>query len=117
MVESDWLDLVREDVGQYLTETFLAHAPVVEVSSSTGEGLEELIRVIDELVGKVPERDMGHIFRLPVDRVFTMKGFGTVITGTRSPEESEPAMKSPFIPNRSSQKSGAYRSTTARSMR
>ena len=82
MVESDWLELVREDVSEYLSDSFLANAPVVEVSSVTGEGLRELIDTLNNLVEKIPERDTGHLFRLPVDRVFTMKGFGTVITGT-----------------------------------
>ncbi|MCP4665268.1 MAG: selenocysteine-specific translation factor, partial [Deltaproteobacteria bacterium] len=82
MVEPDWLELAREDVTEYLSDSFLSHAPIVEVSSLTGEGLEELAQTLDELVAKIPERASGHIFRLPVDRVFTMKGFGTVITGT-----------------------------------
>jgi selenocysteine-specific elongation factor len=82
MVEPDWLELVREDVASFLTDTFLSNAPIVEVSSVTGEGLKELVKVIDTLVQKAPERDIGNFFRLPIDRVFTMKGFGTVITGT-----------------------------------
>lgn len=82
MVEADWMELVREDVREYLSGTFLADAPVVEVSSVTGRGLPELTRTLDALAAEVPEKDIGHIFRVPVDRVFTMKGFGTVITGT-----------------------------------
>jgi selenocysteine-specific elongation factor len=82
MVEQDWLELVREEVREYLSGTFLADSPIVEVSSVTGEGLKELLSVLDKLVGEIPEREVGHIFRLPIDRVFTMKGFGTVITGT-----------------------------------
>ena len=82
MVDSDWLDLVREDVTEYMSTTFLADAPIVEVSSVTGEGLKELIQILDKLVQNIPERELGHFFRLPIDRVFSMKGFGTVITGT-----------------------------------
>ncbi|UCF85645.1 MAG: selenocysteine-specific translation elongation factor [Desulfobacteraceae bacterium] len=82
MVDSDWLDLVRDDITEYLSDTFLANAPIIEVSSMTGEGLKELIQVLDKLVREIPERDVGHLFRLPIDRVFSMKGFGTVITGT-----------------------------------
>ena len=82
MVEPDWLELVKEDVTEYLSKTFLAGAPMVEVSSVTGEGIDELVKVLDNLVKDVPERDVGYFFRLPVDRVFIMKGFGTVITGT-----------------------------------
>jgi selenocysteine-specific elongation factor len=82
MVEPDWLELVKEDVTEYLSKTFLAGAPMVEVSSVTGEGIDEVVKVLDSLVKDVPERDVGYFFRLPVDRVFIMKGFGTVITGT-----------------------------------
>lgn len=82
MVESDWLELVREDVAEFLTGTFLEGAPIVEVSSVTGEGIEELKQTLSTLVSEVTERDSGNFFRLPIDRVFIMKGFGTVVTGT-----------------------------------
>jgi selenocysteine-specific elongation factor len=82
MVEPDWLELVREDVTDFLSDTFLAPAPLIEVSSLTGKGLKELIHAIDTLVQEIPERDAGNFFRLPIDRVFTMRGFGTVVTGT-----------------------------------
>ncbi|MFP3910769.1 MAG: selenocysteine-specific translation elongation factor [Desulfobacteraceae bacterium] len=82
MVDPEWLDLVREDVHDYLGGTFLEDAPVVEVSSVTKQGMDRLVQTLDTLAETVPERDMGHLFRLPVDRVFTMRGFGTVITGT-----------------------------------
>lgn len=82
MVDEEWLDLVKEDVREYLSNTFLADAPVVEVSSVTGRGLDEMVDILDTLVSGIPEKDTGHLYRLPIDRVFTMKGFGTVITGT-----------------------------------
>lgn len=82
MVDDDWIELVKEDVTEYLSETFLADAPIVEVSSVSGQGIKEMVQVLDELVLEIPERDLGHVFRLPIDRVFSMKGFGTVITGT-----------------------------------
>jgi selenocysteine-specific elongation factor len=82
MVDSDWLELVREDVSKYMAETFLANAPIVEVSAVTGQGLQDLIKVLDVMVKEVPERETGSFFRLPIDRVFIMKGFGTVVTGT-----------------------------------
>ena len=82
MVDPEWLELVREDVTEYLSETFLANMPMVEVSSVTGQGIEEMIQVLDKLAEQVPEKDIGHLFRLPIDRIFTMRGFGTVITGT-----------------------------------
>jgi len=82
MVEPDWLELVREDVTEYLADTFLAGSPVLEVSSTTGKGIDELLKTLEGLVQEIPEREAGNFFRLPVDRVFTIKGFGTVITGT-----------------------------------
>jgi selenocysteine-specific elongation factor len=82
MVDSEMLELAREDVTEYLADTFLANAPIIEVSSLTGQGIEDLVQALDKLVQDIPDRDMGQFFRLPIDRVFTMKGFGTVITGT-----------------------------------
>jgi len=69
-------------VREYLSETFLAGAPIVEVSAITGQGIENMVQVLDKVFQTLPERELGHIFRLPIDRVFTMRGFGTVITGT-----------------------------------
>lgn len=82
LVDKEWLGLVREDISALLVGTFLQGAPMVEVSSQTGEGLKELVATLDDLTQKVPERNPGIFFRLPIDRVFTMKGFGTVVTGT-----------------------------------
>ncbi len=82
MVEGEWLELVREDVRAFLKGTFLEDSPIVEVSSITGQGLQDFIVALNGIVKGLPEREVGHIFRLPVDRVFTIKGFGTVVTGT-----------------------------------
>ncbi len=82
LVDKEWLNLVKDDVTSFLTDTFLQAAPIVEVSSETGEGIKELVRTLDELIKEIPERDPGHFFRLPIDRAFTMRGFGTVVTGT-----------------------------------
>ncbi len=82
LVDKEWLNLVRDDVSSFLTGTFLQDAPMVEVSSETGEGIKELTITLDELAEKISERPPGKFFRLPIDRVFTMRGFGTVVTGT-----------------------------------
>ncbi len=82
LVEREFIELVREEVSDFLKGTFLEGAPIVEVSSVTGEGLEELVELIDRLVDEVQERPSDGLFRLPIDRVFTIKGFGTVVTGT-----------------------------------
>ncbi|MBN2438492.1 MAG: selenocysteine-specific translation elongation factor [Deltaproteobacteria bacterium] len=82
MVDEEWLELVREDVRMFLRGTFLEDAPVVPVSSLTGAGFPDLLSTIGKQADEVEEgADVG-LFRLPVDRVFTMKGFGTVVTGT-----------------------------------
>ncbi len=82
MVEPDWLDLVQDDVRAYLQRTPLANAPILPVSSRTGAGLPNLIAAIQSMTRAIPPRVSGALFRLPVDRIFTIKGFGTVVTGT-----------------------------------
>jgi len=82
MVEEEWLELVREEVQAYLGGTFLEGAPIVPVSAHTGAGLEELKGRIADLSSTFAPDRRSDLFRLPVDRVFTMKGHGTVVTGT-----------------------------------
>jgi selenocysteine-specific elongation factor len=82
MVDEEWLELVTEDVAEYLEGTFLEDAKLMPISSTTGQGLDELKAELDRLAGEMSERSAQGPFRLPVDRVFTMKGFGTVVTGT-----------------------------------
>jgi len=82
LVEPDWLELVADEVGETLKGTTLEGAPIVPVSSVSGEGLPELLQTMSERLKEVPERiDRGQP-RLPIDRVFTLTGFGTVVTGT-----------------------------------
>ena len=80
--DADWLDLVQEDIRDFLQGTFLASAPIIPVSAATGEGLEQLLEKLQILSESVEARASSGDFRLAVDRVFTMKGFGTVVTGT-----------------------------------
>ena len=82
LVDADWIDLVEEELAQFVEGTFLEGAPVVRVSSVTGQGKPELIDALQTLAQTVQARKQTDIFRLPVDRVFTMKGFGTVLTGS-----------------------------------
>ena len=82
LVEKDWLELVHSDVTDYLKDTFLAGAPVIPVSAAAGASIPRLLACLDEVAGHLQERTDDGIFRLPVDRIFTMKGFGTVVTGT-----------------------------------
>ena len=81
-VEEDWLQVVEDDLRDYLSDTFLANAKIVRVSGVTGEGIDELTREIDVLAETAEQRPIEGPFRLPIDRVFTMTGFGTVVTGT-----------------------------------
>jgi selenocysteine-specific elongation factor len=82
LVDAELLELAREDVSGALAGSFLEGAPVVPVSSVTGQGLDALVAQVDALARTVPQRGAKGLFRLPVDRVFTMRGFGTVVTGT-----------------------------------
>ena len=82
MIDAEWLELVMDDVAHFLKGSFLEGVPVVPVSAVTGAGLPELVRELDKIAQDIDSRDHHGIFRLPVDRVFTMKGFGTVVTGT-----------------------------------
>lgn len=83
MVEEEWLELVEEEVREELEGTFLEHAPVVKTSAVTGQGLDELIALIEQMTGdEMVVKDTQTIPRLPIDRAFSLSGFGTIITGT-----------------------------------
>lgn len=82
LVDNEWLDLVRLDVEELLKPTTLAGAPIVPVSAVTREGLPELLNIIDNMLANTqPRKDKGKP-RLPIDRIFTIAGSGTVVTGT-----------------------------------
>jgi selenocysteine-specific elongation factor len=84
LVDTDTLEVVRLEVEEFLRDSFLdpATAPIVPVSATTGAGLERLKQELARLADGAPARDPQAAFRLPIDRVFTIKGFGTVATGT-----------------------------------
>ena len=82
LVEPDWLELAREDVKDLLARGPFARAPIVPTSSVTGAGLDDLRRAIREAAGRARPGDPGDLPFLPVDRVFTVRGTGTVVTGT-----------------------------------
>ena len=83
-VDSDWLALVTEEVRERLVGTTLASAPIVPVSALTGDGLAALLVALEAVLAAAPERSGRDAPRLPVDRVFSVAGFGTVVTGTLS---------------------------------
>lgn len=82
LVDEEWLMLVEDDIRQYLAGSILKDAPIIPVSAVTGEGIDELVSTIEAMAETVHEKPaFGHA-RLPIDRVFTISGFGTVVTGT-----------------------------------
>ena len=81
-VDAETLDVVRMEVEEFLRRSFLEGQPIVAVSSLNGAGIEELKQAMIFAAGEMQPRDAQAIVRLPIDRVFTMKGFGTVVTGT-----------------------------------
>lgn len=82
LVERDWLDLVMDDVREFVKGSFLDSAEMIPVSSKTGENIDLLREKIKEIALTIKPKPTKGIFRLPVDRVFTLKGFGTIVTGT-----------------------------------
>ncbi len=82
LVDEDWQDLVTDDIRNFLKGSFLEASPIVPVSAITGAGLPELLHELNELASGIEKRADAGLFRLPIDRVFSMKGFGTVVTGT-----------------------------------
>jgi selenocysteine-specific elongation factor len=82
LVDEELLEIVNLDVADLVQNSFLENAPVIAVSAKTGEGIEELKNELKTIAGKIPERKNETIARLPIDRSFTVKGFGAVVTGT-----------------------------------
>ena len=82
LVDADTLDVVRLEVEELVRGSFLDAAPIVPVSSKTGAGIEDLKGALAHVAAEAPARDLHATARLPIDRVFAMKGFGTVVTGT-----------------------------------
>jgi selenocysteine-specific elongation factor len=82
LADSDTRELARMEIEEFVKGTFLAGAPIVEVSAKTGQGLKELKTVLREAAREITAKDTGRYFRLPIDRSFAVKGFGSVVTGT-----------------------------------
>jgi len=82
LAEDDWIDIVEEEVREELQETFLEHAPFCRVSSISGSGIAELKEQIAKILRQVESKDCDGPLRLPIDRHFSVAGFGTVVTGT-----------------------------------
>ena len=82
LVEPDWLELVEADTRAALQDSFLRRAPLLPVGAPTGQGVPALLAELDRLAARAEPRDATGVLRLPLDRVFSVRGFGTVVTGT-----------------------------------
>ena len=82
LADADMRELARMEVGELVAGSFLEGAPIVPVSARTGEGLDALLAALIDVSQRAAAREAQGVARLPIDRVFTMKGFGTVVTGT-----------------------------------
>jgi selenocysteine-specific elongation factor len=82
LVEPDWLELVRQELRDVLADSSLADAPIIDVSARTGAGLHSITTALAAAVAGIPPRESADLFRMPIDRVFTVRGTGTVVTGT-----------------------------------
>ncbi len=99
--DPEWLELVLDDINRTVQGTCLAHAPIVPVSARTGQGLDTLKAALAQVLASVPpRRDLGQP-RLPIDRVFSLAGFGTIVTGTLSDGTLEVGQEVAIVPGRS----------------
>lgn len=81
LVTDEWLEVVQDDIKRILAGTTLEHAPILPVSTITGEGIESCKAMIKKLITQVKVRGSDRVFRLPIDRSFTISGYGCVVTG------------------------------------
>lgn len=82
MVDEEWLEMVQDEISEFVEGSFLEDAPIIPVSSITGEGIDDVKKLLDDFVREQVFLEVFGPFRLPVDRIFAMKGFGAVVTGT-----------------------------------
>jgi selenocysteine-specific elongation factor len=98
--DEDWLELIQADIAETVSDTVLAQAPMVLVSALRGQGLKTLLGMLDHLLAEAPPRANRGRPRLPVDRVFSMSGFGTVVTGTLLDGQFEVGQEVEILPQR-----------------
>lgn len=116
MVDLDMVELATADIEEFLATTRYVEAPVVPVSGVTGEGLPELLAALDRLADQVPERLAYPATRMPVDRVFSLKGIGTVITGTLWSGAISSEDTVAIMPSRAGRSSAGLRDVRVRSI-
>ena len=83
LVDEEFLELVIDDISECVEGTFLENAPIISCSSTTKQGIDDVLRCIGDLCRKIQSKNPANLLRLPIDRVFSMKGFGAVVTGTQ----------------------------------
>lgn len=98
--DEDWLELVQADVAETVAATVMADAPMIPVSAVKGEGLESLLQILDQLLADAPIRANRGRPRLPIDRVFSVSGFGTIVTGTLLEGELQAGQEVEILPQR-----------------
>ncbi len=98
LVDEELLELVKLDAAELVENSFLENAPVIPVSAKTGEGIEDLKRVLLDVARKIPERQNETVARLPIDRSFSVKGFGAVVTGTLMAGEISETQEMEILP-------------------
>ncbi|KAF0241566.1 MAG: selenocysteine-specific elongation factor, partial [bacterium] len=100
LVDEELLELAKEEVAEFVSNSFLADAPILPVSCKTGQGIEELKKELLKLASKTTSKNASATPRLPIDRAFTIKGFGTVVTGTLTAGELHLADEIDILPGR-----------------
>ncbi len=98
LVDEEFLELVKLDVAELVENSFLENAPVLAVSAKTGEGIDEFKKILSETAKQIPARKNEIISRLPIDRTFSVKGFGAVVTGTLATGEMEKGSEMELLP-------------------
>lgn len=99
LVDEEFLELVKIETAELVENSFLENAPVIAVSAKSGEGIEKLKTVIKNIAATIPERKNDSVSRLPIDRSFTVKGFGAVVTGTLATGEIAEGTEMELLPN------------------
>ncbi|MDM7994435.1 MAG: selenocysteine-specific translation elongation factor [Acidobacteriota bacterium] len=98
MVDPEMIELVRDEVAETMEGSFLENAPILAVSAKTGEGIDGLKKAIHDMAAAVPLRPSNRLLRLPIDRAFSIRGFGTVVTGTLTSGEIQKEQEIELIP-------------------
>jgi selenocysteine-specific elongation factor len=82
LVDDELIEIASDEISEYLNKTELKNMPIVGISTVTGKGKDELLTAIDRTIKKIEEKDKGNLFRMYIDRIFTVKGHGSVVTGS-----------------------------------